>query len=159
MPESATTSDTIDLLARYRQGDEQAATALEQVGVESDVLDLRSLSPWDEHAVIASAQKTARLVVVHEDNYTCGMGAEVLATVAEKARLPVALRRVTRADTFVPCNFGNQLEVLPSFSRVLSTAAEMLALLRERLGHDPAEELAIAAEEQMKITRLRLQKL
>lgn len=107
---------------------EKAASELEKVGVESEVIDLRSLSPWDEHTVLASAEKTARLVVVHEDNHTCGIGAEVLATVAEKTRVPVAVRRVTRADTFVPCNFANQIDVLPSFKRVLTTAAELLDL-------------------------------
>ncbi|MCA9198855.1 MAG: hypothetical protein KDA87_15010, partial [Planctomycetales bacterium] len=105
---------------------EQTAEALERVGVESEILDLRSLSPWDERTVIASAEKTARLVVVHEDNHTCGIGAEVVATVAEKTRVPVAARRVTRPDTHVPCNFANQLELLPSFERVLATAADLL---------------------------------
>jgi len=105
---------------------EAAAVALERVGVEAEVLDLRSLSPWDERTVLASAEKTARLVVVHEDNHTCGFGAEVLATVAEKTRVPVAMRRVTRPDTYVPCNFANQVEVLPSFKRVLTTAAGLL---------------------------------
>ncbi len=107
---------------------EKAATELDNIGIESEIIDLRCLSPWDEHTVLASAEKTARLVVVHEDNHTCGIGAEVLATVAEKTRVPVAMRRVTRPDTFVPCNFANQIEILPSFKRVLTTAAELLDL-------------------------------
>ncbi|MCH7725418.1 MAG: hypothetical protein IH991_02890 [Planctomycetes bacterium] len=107
---------------------QQAADELEKVGVDSEIIDLRSLSPWDSHAVLASAEKTAHLIVVHEDNHTCGIGAEVLATVAEKTRVPVALRRVTRADTYIPCNFANQIDVLPSFKRVLTTAAELLDL-------------------------------
>ena len=65
--------------------------------------------------MLSSAEKTARLGVVHEDNISCGIGAELLATVAEKARVPVAMRRVARPDTYVPCNFANQLDVLPSF--------------------------------------------
>ncbi len=107
---------------------DKAAEALEQAGVEAEVLDLRSLSPWDERQVVASAEKTARLLVVHEDNHTCGFGAEVLATVAEKARVPVAMRRVARPDTHVPCNFANQIETLPSLKRVVETAADMLDL-------------------------------
>lgn len=107
---------------------QRAAEVLDQVDVESEILDLRCLSPWDERAVLSSAERTARLVVVHEDNHTCGFGAEVLATVAEKTRVPVAVRRVTRPDTYVPCNFSNQLEVLPSFARVLETAADLLDL-------------------------------
>ncbi|QDU96348.1 thiamine pyrophosphate-dependent enzyme [Lignipirellula cremea] len=140
---------------------EKAAQALEAVGVESEILDLRTLSPWDEHAVIASAEKTAHLVVVHEDNHTCGLGAEISATVAEKTRVPVAIRRVTRPDTFVPCNFANQLEVLPSFRRVLTTAAELLSLdlswiappvpeagsaMIEAIGSGPADESVLVVD-------------
>ena len=106
----------------------RAADALEKAGIEAEVLDLRCISPWDEHAVLASAEKTARLVVIHEDNHTCGLGGEILATVAQQTRVPVAMRRVTRPDTLIPCNFANQIEVMPSFSRVLSTAAELLNL-------------------------------
>ncbi len=127
----------------------------------SDVLDLRTLSPWDERAVLASAEQTARLIVVHEDNHTCGFGAEVLATVAEKTRVPVAMRRVTRPDTYIPCHFENQIEVLPSFKRVLSTAAELLNLelqwekpapaeeglsMIEAVGSGPADETVIVSE-------------
>ena len=127
----------------------------------SDILDLRTLSPWDERSVLTSAEHTARLIVVHEDNHTCGMGAEILATVAEKTRVPVAMRRVTRPDTFIPCNFENQIEVLPSFKRVLTTAAELLNLelkwlqtqpqpqglcLIEAVGSGPADETVIISE-------------
>ena len=107
---------------------EEVAEALERVGAESDIIDLRSLSPWDERSVLASAERTARLVVVHEDNYSCGVGAEVLASVAEKGRVPVACRRVARPDTYIPCHFGNQIELLPSFQSVLQVAAELLDL-------------------------------
>jgi len=106
----------------------RVAEALDKAGVEAELLDLRCISPWDDHAVLASAEKTARLVVVHEDNHTCGLGGEILATVAQQTRVPVAMRRVTRPDTHIPCNFANQIEVMPSFSRVLSTAAELLNL-------------------------------
>ena len=106
----------------------EAAEALEKAGIEADVIDLRSLYPWDEKTVLASAEQTARLIVVHEDNRTCGLGAEILATVGEHARLPVSMRRVTRPDTYVPCNFANQIEVMPSFKSVLTTAAELLNL-------------------------------
>lgn len=105
---------------------EESAESLEKAGVEAEVLDLRSISPWDEQAVLASVEKTARLIVVHEDNHSCGVGAEIIATVAEKGRMPVTMRRVTRPDTFLPCNFANQLAILPSYRRVLETACELL---------------------------------
>jgi 2-oxoisovalerate dehydrogenase E1 component len=124
----------------------KAAEALAAAGVEAEVLDLRSLSPWDERAVLASAEKTGRLVVVHEDNHTCGLGAEVLATVAEKARAPVAVRRVTRPDTYVPCNFANQLEVLPSLRSVLAAAAALLDLQLTWRDPPPPEEGVFVVE-------------
>lgn len=105
-----------------------AAETLAEQGIEAEVIDLRWLSPWDQETVLDSVRKTSRLVVVHEDNQSCGMGSEILATIAEQVKSPVQLRRVTRADTFVPCNFANQLEVLPSYKRVLEVAAELLGL-------------------------------
>ena len=92
---------------------ERAASELEKVGVESEVIDLRSLSPWDERAVVASAERTARLMVVHEDNHTCGFGAEVLATVAEKARVPVAMRRVAAPTPSSPATSPTKSKCSP----------------------------------------------
>jgi 2-oxoisovalerate dehydrogenase E1 component len=107
---------------------ERVARTLEEAGSAVDLIDLRSISPWDKEVVLESAARTRRLVVVHEDNRTCGFGAEVIATVVESAGTHVSCRRVVRPDTFIPCNYSNQLEVLPSFRRVLTAAAEMLDL-------------------------------
>ncbi len=106
----------------------RAAEHLSDVGVAAGVLDLRTLAPWDSNAVLQAVRRSRRLVVVHEDNHTCGFGAEVAATVAEKAGVPVEIRRVTRADTYIPCHFGNQLEVLPSVRRILEAAAGLCGL-------------------------------
>ena len=106
----------------------KAAEALETEGVQAEVIDLRSLAPWDEKAVLESARKTRKLIVVHEDNRTCGMGAEILATVTEKLKEPIQAVRVVRADTHVPFNFSNQLDILPSFKSILTAAAELLDL-------------------------------
>lgn len=62
-----------------------AAETLAAEGISAEVIDLRTLKPWDEETVLASVRKTGRLVVVHEASRTCGVGAEVAATVAEKA--------------------------------------------------------------------------
>lgn len=107
---------------------EEAAVTLEQQNVSAEVIDLRSLSPWDRDTVLASAEKTERLLVVHEDTHTCGLGAEVLATVQELTHQHIRMTRVTRPDTHVPCNFANQLAVLPSFKRILEAAADLLDL-------------------------------
>lgn len=107
---------------------QDVAQTLEHEGIWAEVIDLRSLSPWDTATVLASAEKTGRLIVVHEDNQSCGLGAEILATVMEHAQTPVKVKRVTRPDTYIPCHFQNQLEVLPSFKRVLEAAGELLNL-------------------------------
>ncbi|MFP4151739.1 MAG: thiamine pyrophosphate-dependent enzyme [Alkalispirochaeta sp.] len=104
----------------------QAATVLADHGVEAEILDLRTLMPWDEEAVVASAEKTGKLIVTHEDNHSVGLGAEIVSTIAERSRRHVIARRVTRPDTYVPCNFGNQLDVLPSYKRILETAVDLM---------------------------------
>lgn len=107
---------------------EEVARTLERENVSVEVIDLRSLSPWDQDAVLASAEKTGRLLVVHEDTHSCGLGAEIAATVQEMTLQHIRMKRVTRPDTYVPCNFANQLAVLPSFKRVLEAAAELLEI-------------------------------
>ena len=106
----------------------RAAEALRTVDMSAEVIDLRSLSPWDSEAVLLSATKTGRLLVVHEDNRTGGFGAEILATVAEHSPVPVRMRREARADTLIPYDLPNHLAVLPSFRSVLGAVADMLDL-------------------------------
>ena len=104
----------------------EVVAALEGVGLGVDLLDLRTIAPWDHETVTESARRTGKLIVVHEDNRTCGFGGEVIATIVEALGTGVICRRVVRPDSFVPCNYVNQLEILPSFSRVLEVAADML---------------------------------
>ncbi|MGB1124998.1 MAG: beta-ketoacyl-ACP synthase 3 [Phycisphaeraceae bacterium] len=100
--------------------------ATKDVGVE--LIDLRCISPWDRDKITASVKKTGKLLVVHEDNLTAGFGAEVVAGVVEELGQGVVAKRVTRADSWVPCNYTNQLDVLPSYRKTLTTACEMLGL-------------------------------
>ncbi|MBX2851719.1 MAG: beta-ketoacyl-ACP synthase 3 [Phycisphaeraceae bacterium] len=100
--------------------------ATKDVGV--DLIDLRCINPWDKAAIVASVKKTGKLLVVHEDNLTAGFGAEVVAGVVEALGQGVVAKRVTRADTWVPCNYTNQLEVLPSYRKTLTVACDMLGL-------------------------------
>src|SRR5690606_4900403 len=58
----------------------RAEAAAEQAGVDADILDLRTLSPWDKDAVLESVKRTSRCLIVHEDNITAGFGAEISAT-------------------------------------------------------------------------------
>ena len=104
------------------------ADSLESVGLTADVIDLRSVFPWDKKAVIESVRKTGRLIVTHEDNHTAGMGAEIISTVAEALNGNIKFARCTRPDTYVPCNFDNQLSVLPSYKLLMTKAADLLDL-------------------------------
>jgi 2-oxoisovalerate dehydrogenase E1 component len=108
-----------------------AADTLSQHNCSVEVIDLRSISPWDEEAVLRSARRTKRLLVVHEDNKTAGFGGEVLASVMERAGVPVAARRVTRDDSYVPFHFEAQLAALPSYRSIVETAADMLGYYAE----------------------------
>jgi pyruvate dehydrogenase E1 component beta subunit len=78
----------------------QAAETLAAEGIDAEVVDLRTLKPLDEATILRSVRKTGRLVVVHEANGLCGLGAEVAAVVAERAfadlKAPVA--RLTGPD-------------------------------------------------------------
>lgn len=107
---------------------QEVASTLETVGIDSEVIDLRMIKPYDFQTIITSAEKTGRLIVTHEDNLTCGLGGEIISSVAEYAKTKVKFKRITRSDTYVPCNFENQLEVLPSYERILTAAAELLDL-------------------------------
>lgn len=107
---------------------DQAAEVLAGIGISVDLFDLRSISPWDHAAICESARRTRHLLVAHEDNLTCGFGAEVVSSVVESVGVPIACKRVARPDTYIPFHYANQLEVLPSFRRIITIAAELLDL-------------------------------
>ena len=82
---------------------DEAATQLESDGISVEIVDLRSVMPWDKEAVLASVRKTSKALVLHEDTHTGGFGAEILATIAEEAfeDLDGPVRRITAPDC--PC--------------------------------------------------------
>ena len=85
---------------------DQAADRLAASGLAAEVIDLRSLWPWDKEAVLKSAARTGRLLVVHEAVQVAGFGAEVAATVAEELGVPV--RRL--AGPRIPIAYSPPLE-------------------------------------------------
>lgn len=107
---------------------ERTAEALAEIGVNAEIIDLRTIFPWDEETVLSSAKKTGKLIVVHEDNQTAGMGGEIAATIAEKAGDSVQVARVTRPDTYIPYDFSCQIDVLPSLKRTLEKCCELLEI-------------------------------
>ena len=82
----------------------QAAESLDADGISLEILDLRTLSPMDVPAIIASVEKTGRAVVVHEAARTAGLGAEIVAQINEKALLSLEapVERVSGFDTVFP---------------------------------------------------------
>jgi len=97
-----------------------AADVLSSEGIESEVIDLRSLVPLDRKTLVASVAKTGRAVVVHEAPRTSGFGAEVAAVLAEDCLydLTAPVVRVTGWDTVFPLKRGEHL-YLPSVERVV----------------------------------------
>lgn len=81
-----------------------AAETLAAEGIEAEVLDLRTLSPFDAETIVQSVQKTGRAVVVHEAPRTAGLGAEIVATINERALLSLEapVMRVTGYDVPIP---------------------------------------------------------
>jgi len=94
---------------------EDAAVTLSAAGISSDVIDLRSLWPWDKDAVLESVGRTGRLIVAHESVSVGGFGAEVIATVAERASgaLKCAPKRIGSPRSLIPYapNLEDQLRV------------------------------------------------
>ena len=92
-----------------------AANAVADEGISVEVIDLRTLSPWDREAVFESVKKTSRVIVAYEDSISWGYGAEIAAEVANEcfAWLDAPVRRVASTDTFV--GYAPQLEdaILP----------------------------------------------
>ena len=108
----------------------KAAEQLEQDGVSAEVLDLRSLRPLDERAILASVAHTHRAVVVEEGWPHAGIGAQVVDVIQRDAfdQLDAPVLRVTQAD--VPMPYNKQLERLakPSPDRVVAAARRVLYL-------------------------------
>jgi len=85
-------------------------------GGRVEIIDLRTIAPWDREAVLASVRKTGRCIIVHEDNITAGFGAEIAATVARDAfwSLDAPVDRVAVEDVPMPYHEDLLAAVLPS---------------------------------------------
>jgi pyruvate/2-oxoglutarate/acetoin dehydrogenase E1 component len=107
-------------------------TALEATedldGASVEVLDLRSLVPLDEEAILASVHKTSKVLIVDEANQTCAAGAQVAAVIAEKGfeDLDGPVRRVATPDVPIPFSPPLEQALLPSVDRVKEAARELL---------------------------------
>ncbi|MBA3295898.1 MAG: alpha-ketoacid dehydrogenase subunit beta [Acidobacteria bacterium] len=101
-----------------------AAKALEEQGVQAEVIDLRSLAPLDKDAVLESVAKTSRVLLLHEATLTGGIGGELAAIISEHAfeYLDAPVMRVASADAPVPYAPPLESAFLPSVSKVVDAA-------------------------------------
>jgi 2-oxoisovalerate dehydrogenase E1 component beta subunit len=107
----------------------EAAEAVAADGISAEVIDLRTLRPLDRATILASVEKTARALIVHEDNLTGGFGAEVAAVIAEEGfeHLDAPVTRVAAPDVpAMPFNHAQEEAFLPNPDKI-ATAMRKLA--------------------------------
>ncbi len=106
-----------------------AARELEKEGLSLEVVDLRSLLPYDEKAVLASVRKCGKVILLHEDTRTGGMAGELAALIAEKAfeDLDGPIIRVTAPDTPVPFSPPLEEYFLPNAQKLAEAARKLAA--------------------------------
>jgi pyruvate/2-oxoglutarate/acetoin dehydrogenase E1 component len=97
-------------------------------GLGVEVLDLRTILPWDREAVLESVRRTSRILVLHEDTRTAGFGAEIAATVADEAfsDLDAPVRRLAAPDTPVPFSPPLERRFLPGVDDVVAELRELV---------------------------------
>jgi pyruvate dehydrogenase E1 component subunit beta len=114
--------------AMLRLAREAADTLAEEDGVQSEVIDLLTISPLDRETVVASVHKTGRAVIVHEAPRSFGPGAEIAASIMDGAflSLEAPITRVASWDVPFP-GFAREKANVPDLARVLAAARETLA--------------------------------
>ncbi len=98
----------------------RALEAASQTEAGVEVIDLRTVMPWDKEAVLNSVRKTSRCLVVHEDNWTCGLGGEIAATIAQEAFrwLDAPVERMATPDIPIPYNPNLMEAVVPTVETI-----------------------------------------
>jgi 2-oxoisovalerate dehydrogenase E1 component beta subunit len=106
---------------------DEAAQQLDSDGVSVEVIDLRTIIPWDRDAVLASVRKTSKVMVLHEDTRTGGFGAEIAATITEEAfeDLDAPVKRVTAPDSPVPFSPPLEKAYIPQVEDVVAGLREL----------------------------------
>ena len=109
---------------------ERCELAVRQSAVSADLLDLRTLSPWDRAATLASVRKTRRCLIVHEDTITAGFGAEIAAVLAKDAffDLDAPVERLAMPDIPSPHSPVLLDAVLPSVEKIAATMTAVVAV-------------------------------
>src|SRR5581483_2921076 len=105
-----------------------AEEAASQVDASVEIVDLRSIMPWDKQAVLDSVRKTSKVLVLHEDTHSGGFGGEIAATIAEEAfeDLDAPVRRLTAPDTPVPFSPVLEKAYIPQVDDVTRALKELI---------------------------------
>ena len=106
-----------------------AQQAVDELGEDVEIVDLRTLCPLDRDTVLASVRKTGKVLVAHEATRSCGVGAELSALIAEEAfeDLDAPIRRLTAPDVPIPFSPPLEQRVLPGLEDMKEVARELLA--------------------------------
>ena len=106
-----------------------AAEALDREGVSVEIIDLRSLAPYDWNAIAATVRKTGRVIVAYEDMLSWGYGAEIAARIGSDLfeELDAPVRRVAAMDVFCAYHPNLEDEILPQTSHLLTAIRELMA--------------------------------
>jgi 2-oxoisovalerate dehydrogenase E1 component len=104
-----------------------AAQQVEKDGISAMVIDLRTIAPFDWDGIAAAVAKTNRVIIAHEDQLTCGFGAELAARIADQLfeHLDAPVRRVAALDTPVAYYPALEEEILPQSADVLKAIREI----------------------------------
>ncbi len=107
----------------------RCVAAAEQFGEKVELLDLRTIAPWDRNAVLESVMKTGRVLIVHEDTLTAGFGAEIAATVARETfwNLDAPVDRLAVEDVPMPYHENLLSAVLPSVTSIVERIDALLS--------------------------------
>ncbi len=108
---------------------DEAADRLQAEGTSVEVLDLRTLVPWDRERVLDSVRRCSKVLVLHEDTRTGGFGAEIAATIAEEAfeHLDAPVRRIAAPDSPVPFSPALEKAYIPQVEGVVAALRELAA--------------------------------
>src|SRR5688572_1441093 len=108
---------------------EAADQVAEEDGTSVEILDLRTIIPWDRKAVLESVEKTSKVIVLHEDTHTGGFGGEIAATIGEEAfeHLDAPVKRITAPDSPVPFVPSLEKAFIPQVDDVVAGIKELAA--------------------------------
>jgi 2-oxoisovalerate dehydrogenase E1 component len=109
---------------------ERVEEAVDAAGESIEVIDLRTIMPWDKSAVLESVKRTRRCLVVHEDGMTAGFGAEIAAVVAKEAffSLDAPIDRIAVPDVPIPHNVNLMAAVVPDVEEIAARIKQLMEM-------------------------------